>query len=197
MTELGVKTIKVEGLEKEYIWPRGPEGLNLEDASLAESAPEGYYKLALATTEPPLHYTSLLEVETFPWPFPSGSVLDIKLGTYACQLRYLDKVMEEAYRVLVPNGRIQIRAPYYTSLCYFGNIRNITPITEDTFGYYSKKWCEAKHADHIHKCDFKPIGMKFFYTEEWILRADAAKDWARRHYWNVIEAVECMMEVIK
>lgn len=177
-----------------------------DDISISEAPPPGYFRLALGQPEPPLPYKGLLNPiqiahsydgdEGWPyklWPYNNESVTDIIIGPFIHQTEDLDWLMEEAYRVLVPGGIFTVTATYYTHLNYFSNIRNITPITDDTFGYYCKKWCKEKKIDKLTRCNFD-FELTYFYTEEWVLKSDQLKNFARKHYWNVVESVKIVLK---
>jgi hypothetical protein len=207
----GVKKEKYEGptVPKDYVWKRGPEQKAFEGAEAVVEPPKGYYKINIcggAEVTPGFRNMNPVKVnetdvvwsvENLPWPFDDGTVMELNIGPYICQIPNLDQFMDEAYRVLVPNGKLTVLSPYYTSIAYWRNIRNITPITEDTFGFYCVGWLKARKVMKKVTCDFEPVGNTFFYSEDYALYADQTKEFARKHYWNVCEAMQATLCAVK
>lgn len=199
---------KDKPLPGDYIWRRGNEEDVDNDIELNYEPPPGFYKLHLYSTKKMRGYTNMNPrriseddivhpIETYPWPFADNSVMSIVIGPEICQLFNLGDFIHECYRVLVHDGYFVCQAPYYKHTNYYANGRNINPITEDTFGYYSIPWMEANGVAGSINCDFEPVNVTFFYNDEWELRAENAKEFARRHYWNVVEVIRVTLSAFK
>jgi hypothetical protein len=171
--------------------------------------PPGYFKLSVATgSERVPGFTNMNPaagpnsdivhpVDEYPWPFEDATVIEVRIGPYICQLGNLDLFMGECWRVLVNGGALHVMAPYYTSQTYFRNPRNILPIADDTFSFYNVRWLKANGVERIMPCDFEFGKRAFFYTEQWELIGDQAREYARVHYFNVVETVEMIMTAVK
>lgn len=206
MDNFGVKIDKVPNdqatIPTDYIWPRGPEQSVFEGAEETSSdPPHGYVNILISRdvkiTKPGFITYSPLEFSSL--NFPDGSVCKIHIGEDICSLPFpLTKFMEQSYNGLVPGGELLIMAPYYTSSAYHSNSDNHIAITDNTFGPYCKRWCDAHKTNlAIPHVNFEPEACAYFYTEDWLLLSDKAKDWARLHYWNVVERTRVVLRAVK
>lgn len=204
--------VKVPSIPDDYIWARGREDKAMPDGVGVDEVidpPAGYYKLNLCagSQQIPGHKNMnpvagpgtdyIHPIEKYPWPFDSGSVVAINIGAYICQLIDLDDFMQECWRVLVNTGSLHVVAPYYTSMDYFRNTRNIMPITDDTFGFYCARWLKANKIEKKLTCDFEPSKRLFYYTDDWELKGDHAREWARKHCWNAVMSMEIDLKAVK
>lgn len=199
---LGIKRTDVpkQSLPDDYIEDRGPVHRVFADERAMEEAPSGYLKLILGTTEERSTFTTFTPIEQIPWPFETGTVVEAELGAIVCRLPlpiFID-VMCEAHRVLVSNGLFTISAPFHLHDHYTRDLRNITPICEDTFGFFSKEWSRKNGVEmYSDQCDFSPAGIRFHQEEEWTSRADRAKSWAGAHYWGVVKRIDVVLKAVK
>lgn len=136
---------------------------------------------------------------SFPWPIEDNTVLEIFIGPIICELplNVFGDFMQECWRVLVSSGQFKLKAPYYTSMAYWCNPRNRLPITDETFVWYSQRILRDRKITSLPNCSFSPLRCVFIYSKEWEMRADSAKEWARRHYWNVVDVVEITLKAVK
>lgn len=203
------KKAPTSSIPNDYIWPRGPEQDALEGARAIIAPPVGYHNLLLcAGAEKLEHFTNVNHVkvsdddvvhpiEKMPWPFADNTVLKINIGAYLCQVRDLDTFMRECWRVLVQHGTLLVKVPYYTSEKYWSNRRNVTPITDETLGYYSTPWLKKNGVYFKPGCDFDWVGRLFYFNNDFELIGDHAREYARRHSWNVVETMEVCLSAVK
>ncbi len=184
-------------IPKDYIERRGPSHTVLDGMKEVTEAPKGYYKLNLGCMEEIPTFTNLKDIQTIPWRFPTSSVTEAIIGPIFCKIFFLNEFMSELYRVLTNHGTFTVHGPYYTSMEYHSDSMNVVALTPDTFGWYSKSWCEKNGKTMRGKCDFSPVAMHFTFEDEWEGRGDAAKNWARAHYWNVIKEVTITLKAVK
>lgn len=109
--------------------------------------------------------------------------------------------MEQIWRVLKPDGRLVIVAPYYTSRWSSGDPTHIHPIGEHTFGFLSYPIYEenAKKKTHMSQlfpeCDFDikklvlvPLSEKETFKDQ---------QFAIKHYFNVIDEIQAELVAVK
>ena len=209
--ESPVKVVKskAKSLPADYIYRRGAEHTALDFAKEVISPPPGYFNLNLADGSTRLdHFINMNPVsgpntdiphpvEKYPWPFEDGACLIVTIGATLAQLANLDAFMNECWRVLVNTGKLHIMAPYYSSQTYWRNWRNIMPVADETFHYYSAEWLAAQGIEKELSCDFDLKRRTFYYHDYWELRGDVAKEFARQHYFNVVSAMEIDLVAVK
>ena len=164
---------------------------------LEVDVPEGK-KLLLASTEIREGWTNYLEIHNDNWPVSHNFVGEMEIGPAICQFGfYLGRIMTNAWNSLKDGGIFRISAPYYTSSLYTRNPKNILPITEDTFGFYSVPWCYANKEALQGKCDFDILSVVFDYEGDYQDKSEAAKSYARRHYNNVVKGIKIVLKAVK
>jgi len=47
------------------------------------------------------------------------------------------------------------------------------------------------------KCNFEILNNRYYFAPDWEARADAAREWARIHYINVVQDIEVRLRAIK
>ena len=129
------------------------------------------------------------DLTSAPWPWKSNSVAEI-FCTYF--FNYLDgyernKLMDECWRVLKPEGTLQIKVPHWSSMrSTCDPFYKWPPISEVSFMVYNKEWRERNEQDHYPiKCDFD---YSYGYGLDPALntRSDDYKQTAVKHYNNAV-----------
>ena len=154
-----------------------PEYLLRLDLACGKNKKEGFKSVDKDRDCNPDFLFNLFEM---PWIiFKDQSVYEIFCNNFIQKgmRSYLDIFMDECYRILVPHGRMQIIAPYYT---YLKAQKYPLPITEETFNDYTDK--------------FLIRNTRYYFNPEWETRSTQAQDWARQHYFNVVQAIEFILE---
>lgn len=111
----------------------------------------------------------------FPWPFEDGSVLTIIASHVVEHVNPADggfiRWMDEAWRVLRPNGQIAIVTPYGSSSYYLQDPTHCNPCSERTVWYFDPGHPSAYYVFYrprpwwIEQNTFSVEGMI-----EWVLR---------------------------
>ena len=133
------------------------------------------------------------DLEVYPWPIEDESVSEIKCIMYIEHVKDLMKFMNEVHRVLVKGGTASFVAPYYSSMRAMQDPTHVRPISEATFLYYNKQWRDANKLDHY------PITADFDFTygysidPSWVSRSQEARDYAIRHYINVVSDIQVVV----
>lgn len=142
---------------------------------------------------------------TFPWPLDDASIYEMNCEHFVEHIPIqladgsygLHKFMEEVYRCLMPGGTIRFVAPYYTSIRAWQDPTHTRAISEVTFEYYNKKNSEAMHVDHYGaKCNFEAVSKVYGITPEWEASSDEARQWAMKHYFNVVADIEVVLRKV-
>lgn len=142
------------------------------------------------------------DLNVYPWPFDDESVYEFVVSHYVehIPIMYSDrsyglvKFMEEVYRCLMVGGLINIVAPYYTSIRAWQDPTHTRAITDVTFLYFCKDFKNSAGVDHyVGECNFELVSKKYYLNPEWESRSDEARNWAMKHYFNVIDDIEVVL----
>ncbi len=80
------------------------------------------------------------DLNTFPYPFDDNSFDDVNCDSILEHLDDFFRVMEELHRITVPNGRIWVKVPYYTSFDAFTDPTHRHFFTSRSFDYFCKDY---------------------------------------------------------
>jgi predicted SAM-dependent methyltransferase len=134
------------------------------------------------------------DLNKYPYPIADNSVCEIHCSHFIEHVADIKKFMEECYRILIKGGIFHIIAPYYTSIRAFQDFTHIRPVSENTFVYFNQEWLKQNGLGHYNvKCDFITESIKYIYSSEWKTRSEAAKEWARVHYFNVVSDIDVIL----
>jgi len=126
------------------------------------------------------------DLNVYPYPFEDNSVDEIFMSHYIEHVPDLMKFMNELYRILKVGGTMSVIAPYYNSIRCWQDPTHLQPISEATFLYYNKDWRKANKLDHYPiTCDFD-FSLGYMFAPEWASRSEEAKQFAIKHYTNVV-----------
>lgn len=173
------------------------------DLACGNNKKEGFVGADLHKTETSDVVHNLLE--DFPWPFEDNSVyeffcshfvehipIQLKDGSYG-----MNRFMEEVWRCLIPGGIIHIVAPYYTSVRAWQDPTHCRGITELTFSYYNKDVVASMGVGHyMAKCNFASVSKTYALNPEWESKSDEAREFARKHYYNVVADIAFVLRKI-
>lgn len=164
------------------------------DIACGQNKREGFVGVDIAAC-PGVDFVHDLNV--YPWPFEANSVEEAFCShyiehipmEYICGKDALFCFFDEVHRILVPGGKIQIVAPYYSSMRAWQDPTHRRAITDATFFYLSKSWREANKLDHYSvTCDFDTAGG-YAYDQAWTIRNAEAQGFAARHYINAVNDI--------
>lgn len=164
---------------------------------------DGYIGIDLHKTDTADIAHNLLE---FPWPFEDSSVYEFYCSHFVEHIPIqlsdgsygMNKFMEEVWRCLMPGGTIHIVAPYYTSIRAHQDPTHCRSITELTFTYYNKDVVKSMGVDHyMAKCNFAPVSKTYALYPEWEAKADEVREFARKHYYNVVADISFVLRKIE
>ena len=127
-------------------------------------------------------------------PVEDGSVDKIYTTYFLEHVSNLIFVFQEMYRVLVDGGVVELLVPYYTSINAFKDPTHKHFFTEETFKYFSReKWYGS---DYGIKTDFEVVKIKYYYSKL-ILPWMPFKKYLRRHFMNLVGAIEVSLKAKK
>ena len=135
-------------------------------------------------------------LNSYPWPLADNSVDEVNC-THTYSIIKDDKAfMAELYRICKNDAIIKIISPYYTSLSSFSNPDILRRVNEFTFVFYHSVFREAQKLDKL-PFDFKVIGHGLQWLNPWEAKSEEAKEYAKTHYWNVVEDIVVHISPIK
>lgn len=171
------------------------EGLRL-DLACGNNKREGFLGIDISEdTQADIIYN----LEQYPWtPCDDNSVYEIFCSHYIEHTINIKSFMEEIYRILIPKGIVTFIAPYYSSVRAMQDFTHKRFISENTFLYFNKDWIQANKLEHYNiNCNFAINYIKYIYAPEWRTRAEAAKEYARKYFINVVMDIEVSLIAIK
>ncbi|MFN7088329.1 MAG: methyltransferase domain-containing protein, partial [Candidatus Paceibacteria bacterium] len=89
------------------------------------------------------------DLEKYPWePFKDDSVEEVYVSHYAEHTKDLMKFMDEIWRICIPDAKVTIIGPYYTSIRAWQDPTHTRALSEATWIYFNKDWRVANKLDH-------------------------------------------------
>ena len=133
------------------------------------------------------------DLETFPWPFESGSVDEVHCSHYVEHTTDLIAFVDELWRIMKQGAKATIIAPYYMSVRCWQDPTHKRAISEMSFMYFNRGWRSANKLDHYAiKSDFD-FTYGYQMTPDWASRSEEARVFAMRHYFNVIQDIHVVL----
>jgi len=156
------------------------------DLACGQNRTEGYFGIDKVPGD---KVDAVVDLEQFPWPIESDSAEEVICNHYIEHTSDLMKFMEEVYRILKIGGKLKIVAPYYNSVRCWQDPTHVRAINEATFFYYNKGWREVNKLDHYPlSCDFD-FTYGYNMATEWANRSEEARNFAIKHYNNVVNDI--------
>ena len=136
------------------------------------------------------------DLESHPWPIPDNSVDELTCSHFVEHVQHLVPFMDDLYRIMKSpyvnkdgekvNSKVTIVCPYYSSMRAMQDPFHIRPICEASMLYYNEEWRKTNKLDHYGiKANFD-FSYGYSIVPEWANRSQEARDFAIRHYNNVI-----------
>jgi SAM-dependent methyltransferase len=134
------------------------------------------------------------DLNVYPYPFENDSVDEIYCSHYVEHVADLIQFMDECYRIMKVGASMTVIAPYYSSVRAWQDPTHVRPISEASFFYYNKGWRESQKLDHYPiKSDFD-FTYGYAFAHEWQNRSEEAKQFAVKHYLNVITDIQVSLK---
>jgi len=131
----------------------------------------------------------------FPWPFDDNSVEEISMSHFFEHIpaKLRGTLMDEAYRILIDNGKMTVISPYFSSM---RAIQDYThewpPVCEASFLYFNKGWRDVnKLTHHLYKlkCDFD-FNYGYVLDPDTQNRALATQNFWVKHYVQAVMDIQ-------
>ena len=172
------------------------------DLACGDNKREGYIGVDIVETSS----TDVVHnLNVYPWPFEDGSVDEIFCSHYIEHIPHdvnnsdnrdgLIQFMDELYRILKPEGKIEIVAPYYKNERAFGDPTHRRYIGDLSFLYWNKEWRDTNKLSHYGiLCDFD-IKLSYMIDNDLTLKAQELRNEAIKKEWNAVQDI--MVEMTK
>jgi len=157
----------------------------------------------------------LLDIEATPWPFADNAfehvLLKHVLEHVGAEFSVFKAVMRELYRVLAPDGLLEIYVPHVRSDTFWADPTHVRAFTPFTFEMMSKRrnrdWAarrvNATMLGLMMDVDFEPVLIEQFYSEAWqqkVLRGEierSALPEKADQLWNVALELRVQLRAVK
>jgi len=155
------------------------------------------------------------DLETFPWPWVSDSVREIRLSHVLEHLGETTEtyfgIIKEMYRICVPNAEIHITVPHPRHDDFLGDPTHVRSVTPQGLDHFSKSknrdWIKGQYANTplgvYLDVDFEITGVNYGLDPEWAEKlnkgeiTNAQIDQAFRNFNNVVKEIKIVLRVVK
>ena len=157
----------------------------------------------------------LLDIESTPWPIPDNSYDEILLKHVlehvGATFTDFTKIMQELYRVLAPNGILEIHVPHYRHETYWSDPTHVRAFTPLTFEMMSRRkndeWI-AKKANYTMlayrmKVNFEVVEAIQVYDPQWYSQVESGKITKEQlrslaqTQWGVVRELQVKLRAVK
>jgi predicted SAM-dependent methyltransferase len=133
------------------------------------------------------------DLNKYPYPFEDNSVDEINCQHFVEHVDDLVKFMDECWRILKPEAKMNIVAPYYANMRAWQDPTHKRAISESSFLYFNKQWRIDTKLNECHPYNEIKSDFDFSYgyniDNSWANRSQEARDFAIKHYINVVNDV--------
>lgn len=172
------------------------------DLACGDNKKEGFIGVDMVETS---SVDIIHNLNIYPWPFEDNSVDEIYCSHYIEHIPHnvnngdnrdgLIQFMDEVYRILKTEGKINIIAPYYKNERAFGDPTHCRYIGDLSFLYWSKQWREINKLSHYGiNCNFD-AKLSYYVDNDLALRSSEVRQDAFKREWNAISDI--IVEMIK
>lgn len=171
------------------------------DLACGDSKKEGYIGVDIVETSS----TDIIhDLTVYPWPFEDNSVDEIFCSHYVEHIPHdiynkedsrdgLIQFIDEVYRILKPEGKIEIVAPYYKNERAFGDPTHKRYIGDLSFLYWNKEWRDINKLSHYNiNCDFD-ISLSYHIDNDLTLKSPEIRGEAIKKEWNAVMDIMAVM----
>lgn len=145
------------------------------------------------------------DVAAFPWPLETSSITEALCIDYVHRTSPvggaadgLIAFMNELYRVLRPDGAVQIVHPHAKTDLALQDPTATRLISDQTWWYFDGEWRDREGVERpTIIADFEIIDIESPLQRDWDQRAAPAQAFALAHYWNVVGNLEIRMRARK
>lgn len=167
------------------------------DLACGDNKKEGFTGVDIVKTEA---VDIVFDLNQYPWPFEDNSVDEINCSHYIEHIPHdinnpndkrdgFIQFMDELYRILKPNGKAVLTAPYYTSIRAIQDPTHLRSIGEASFYYFNKQWRDNNKLSHYGINSNFDARFSFFITNDLMLKSEEVRSEAFKHYWNAADDI--------
>jgi SAM-dependent methyltransferase len=133
------------------------------------------------------------DLNKYPYPFAAESVDEISCQHFIEHVDDIVKFMDECWRILKPEAKMVVVAPYYANMRAWQDPTHKRAISESSFLYFNRQWridtkLNESYPYSTMKCDFD-FTYGYNISNDWVNRSQEARDFAIKHYINVVNDV--------
>jgi predicted SAM-dependent methyltransferase len=157
----------------------------------------------------------LMDIEVHPWPFEDGSfdhiLMKHVLEHVGATFDGFKAVMQDLYRVIAPDGIVEIHVPHYRHDSYWGDPTHVRAFNFTTFEMMSKakndRWIaqrtNATMLAYAMRVDFEIVEAQAVYDPYWLAKVkdgEMTRDELRRageEKWGVVRELKFKLKAIK
>jgi predicted SAM-dependent methyltransferase len=129
-----------------------------------------------------------------PWKFAKDGTVDELYSSHT--IEHVDDLIHffnEAHRILKPEGRLTIIAPYYSSVRCWQDPTHKHAISEHSLLYYNKAWRDQNGLDHYPITADFDFSFGYAFYPEWQNRSEEARAFAIKYYINVVSDLQATL----
>jgi SAM-dependent methyltransferase len=134
-----------------------------------------------------------------PWPLADESVDYFRSSHFLEHVPDWNAHFAEVYRALKPGGHYEIIAPFYRNDRWWGDPDHKQPILWRRFAYLNQEWLKSvniAHSPSNAKVNFTVVHHFELLHPDYLNSgmSDDTIDWAREHFWNVIDDIAVILK---
>lgn len=137
-------------------------------------------------------------LESFPWVFEDSSVEEILMYNVLEHLRDTTKVMEELHRILIPNGKVTIKVPYYNSYGAATDPTHVRQFSEDSMNYFTPDGTTEQSAfNYYSKARFRILSRTLHQRSRVLARMPTKVQVFFGHHFATISDITWELSAVK
>jgi len=129
----------------------------------------------------------------FPWPWRDNSVEELWCSHFFEHIPGPTRVpwMDEAWRILIPNGKLTIIVPYWSSPRAIQDpMHQWPPLSEQSFIYFNKEWRTLNKLNHyLGRADFD-FTYGYLCDQETAQRNQESQQFYIKHYLQAVNDLQ-------
>ncbi len=173
------------------------------DLACGDNKKEGFKGIDIVETSSTDY---VMDLTKYPWNIESESVEELYCSHYIEHIPHdinnpndkrdgFIQFMDEIYRILKPNGKAILVAPYLTSVRAFQDPTHQRFICKESFYYFYKPWRDMNKLSHYNIKSNFDMKYSYYITNDLTLKSEEIRKEAFEHDWNAIDDI--IIELIK
>ena len=138
------------------------------------------------------------DLDITPWPIKSNSVSKAVMIHSLEHFKDPIKIMNELYRVIMPEGLVYVEGPYWTSVGCWQDPTHTHAISNEFFCYFNREWrLRQNMPQYPATCDFNMEKVALTFSEDFKGKTNEELEFALKHYLNVVENFVVILRATK